>query len=160
MNKIILSLSLITLLSACGKKESAPVPEVVTGKDPLTTIIDIDSLVGTYDLIREDAGECGTSIQLNKRCEGIQLIDRETGNESFCNINLGEITTGDNRSSTNVTLEENVLKSVVLIFDERSTPPRNVKEIFTNSITLDEDGNIFKVSDLRNKKSSCLYQKR
>lgn len=160
MNKIILSLGLLTLLLACGKKDNAPDAEVVTGKDPLTTIIDIDSLVGAYDLIRTDAGECGTSIQLNKRCEGIQLIDRETGNESFCNVNLGEITSGDNRSSATVTLEANVLKSIVLIFDERSTPPGSVKEIFTNSITLDEDGNIFKVSDLRNKKSSCLYQKR
>lgn len=152
-------MSLITLLTSCGKKESAVAVQEIQGSDPITST-DVNTFVGVYDLIRMDTENCGASIQIIKLCEGLQLRSNNLGPEQFCNINKGEIRTGDNRSSTIVTLEANVLKSVVSIFDERSTPPGSVKLMFTNTLTLDGAGNLLKVSDLKSRKSRCLYQKR
>ena len=166
MKTIILILSLITLLSACGKKDNTPAPaaapgttEVVKAIEPVK-VVEAETFEGVYDLVEMETGDCDASIQLIKRCEGLQLQGNNFKHEEFCNINKGVLKTGDNRSSTNVTLEGNVLKSVVLIFDERLTPPENVKNTFTNTLTLEANGKLQKLSDLKSRKSSCHYQKR
>ena len=160
MKKMIMILSFVTLVSSCGKSNDSVVSGQVTGNGTLTTNGTIDSFEGVYDLIRMDTEDCEGSIELIKKCEGLQLRHNRLETENFCNINKGELKTGDNRSSTKVTLLDNVLKSVVLIFDERSIPAGKVKSTFTNTLTLDSEGNLLKVSDLKNRKSRCLYQKR
>jgi hypothetical protein len=159
MKKIILILSLVLLLSACGKKDNAENLSEVKGDNPIS-IGDVDSFIGAYDLIRMDTEDCGASLQIIKVCDGLQVRSNNLGNQSFCNINKGEIRTADNRSSTTNTYEDNILKSEIFIFDERSTPPGGVKEIFTNTLSIDANGNLLKLADLKTGKSSCLYQKR
>ncbi|MBY0412543.1 MAG: hypothetical protein K2Q18_00185 [Bdellovibrionales bacterium] len=157
MKNTILILSLVAMLSGCGKSENS-VTEV-RGGESLSTF-DLDSLVGSYDILRTDSDDCSASLRIVKVCDGIQVRGSNSINQSFCNINKGEIKTGDNRGATTVTLETNVLKSVSLLFDERSTPPGNVKQVSTNILTLDSEGNLLKLAELKTGKSSCLYQKR
>ncbi|MBC7428174.1 MAG: hypothetical protein H7336_06155 [Bacteriovorax sp.] len=159
MKKIILFMTLVTILSACGKKESTVAPAELKGSDPLT-VTGVESFVGDYDLIRMDTEDCGAGLQIIKLCEGVQVRNNHSAAESFCNINKGEIKTGDNRSSKNVTFEGNVIKSVALIFDERSTPPGKVKQTLISILTLEADGTLRKLSDSKAGQSSCVYQKR
>ncbi|MBC7714019.1 MAG: hypothetical protein H7177_11815 [Rhizobacter sp.] len=149
-------MSLAAILSACGKKESAATATEIKGSDPLT-VTSVDSFVGDYDLVRMDTDDCGASLQIVKLCDGVQVRNNHSASESFCNINKGEIVTGDNRSSKNVTLDGNVIKSVSLIFDERSVPPGKVKQTVISLLTLGADGSLRKFTD---GKSSCFYQKR
>lgn len=167
MKRIILILSLITLLSACGKKANTPAAAAASGTTEVVVkavepvkVVEPETFEGVYDLVEIETGDCDASIQLIKRCEGLQLQGNNFKHEEFCNINKGELKTGDNRSSTNVTLEGNVLKSVVLIFDERLTAPDNVKNTYTNTLTLEFSGKLQKLSDLKSRKSNCHYQKR
>ena len=163
MKKVILIMSLLILASSCGKKENTAAVSEATGISPIDVTIvslSLDSLEGVYDLISTDAEDCGASIQIIKRCEGVQVRNNNLRNESYCNVNKGEIKTGDNRSSTTVSLESNLLKSVVLIFDERSTPPGKVKQVLTSSLSMDENGNLLKIAESQAGKSKCLYQKR
>ena len=150
-------MSFAFLLTACGKKESSPSSPEVKGNDPLT-VFNIDSFVGNYDLINADSGDCAASMQIIKVCDGVQTRNNHLASQSFCNINKGEITTADNRTSTTVTMETNIIKSVQLIHDERSSPPGNVKQTVTNTLTIESDSNLRVVSD--SKQNNCLYQKR
>lgn len=159
MKKTILILSLATLLSACGKKESTEAVTEIKGSDPLT-VADIDSFVGVYDLVRMDSEDCAASLQIIKLCGGVQVRNNHSASLSFCNVNKGAIITGDNRSSKNVTLEANVVKLVSLVFDERSTPPGKVKQKTTDSLTLEAGGVLRKFSDSKALQSLCFYQKR
>ena len=159
MKKTILVMCLALVLSACGKKDGvAPVTEI-KGVDPIT-VMSAESFVGEYDLINMDSEDCGASLQIIKLCEGVQVRNNHSASESFCNINKGEIKTGDNRSSKNVTLEGNVIKLVALIFDERSTPPGKVKQTTVSILTLEADGTLRRLKDSTAGQSSCLYQKR
>lgn len=159
MNKLILIMSFAALLSACGKKDGGRAVTEVNGNDPISAR-DIDSFVGVYDLLTSNNEVCGASIQIVKVCDGVQVRSNTLENKSYCNINKGEIRTGDNRSSTNVTFENNILKSVSLIFNERSTPPGDVKEIITNKLSTDENGNLVKELESPKGLSSCVYEKR
>ena len=158
MNKIILFMSLAIVLSACGKKDSSQaLQQEVKVNDPLT-VFNIDSFVGNYDLINTERGDCAASMQIIKLCEGVQARNNHLASQAFCNINKGELSTADNRSSTTVTLEANVIKSIQSIYDERSTPPGNVKQVITNTLTIEGDGNLRSLSD--SKQNNCLYLKR
>lgn len=159
MKNTIMVLSLVTLISSCGKDNSTGSVTEVEGRDPISTR-DIDSFVGVYDLFRNDTDDCGGSLQIVKVCDGVQARSSSLVNQSFCNVNKGEIKTGDNRSSTTVTFEENTLTSISKIFDERSTPPGEVKQIISHSLSFDNEGNLLKRSESKNGQSSCLYQKR
>ena len=158
MNKIILIMSFAILLSACGKKDnSQALQQEIKGNDPLT-VFTIDNFIGDYDLINTESGECAASMQIIKLCDGVQARNDHLASQSFCNINKGEITTADNRTSTTVTMETNIIKSVQLIHDERSSPPGNVKQTVTNTLTIESDSNLRVLSD--SKQNNCLYQKR
>lgn len=162
MMKLILVLSVLALVSGCGSKGESSASQEVKGTDPITAgdgNITLGSLVGNYDLLRADTDNCGESIQIVERCEGVQVKNTNFRNESYCNVNKGEIRTGDNRSSITVSLSDKVLLSVAKIFDERAYPPGNVKQTFTSSISLDENGNLFKVAENAAGKTICLYQK-
>lgn len=164
MKTIILIMSLVTILSACGKKEGVAVLTEIKGSDPLNeeiggsteSTIKVDNFIGVYDLVGIDEGDCGASLQIINLCGGVQVRNNHFATESFCNINKGEVITGDNRSSKNVTMEANVIKSVSLLFDERSTPPGRVKQTLISILTLEADGTLRKLKQT----SSCLYQKR
>lgn len=158
MKKIIMILSLVTIISSCGKDEGAKSPAEVDGRDPILTG-DIDSFVGSYDLVQADSEDCGVSVQIIRACDGIQIRSTQSGNKSFCNVNKGEIITGDKRSSSNVTFEENVVKSVANIFDERSIPAGQIKEVITHTLSINAEGELLKQLESKAGISSCLYQK-
>jgi len=158
MQKIIMIMGFGVMLAACGKNnENAQPVQEINGSDPLTTF-NIDSFVGNFDLVNAENGDCAASMQIIKICEGGQARNNHLASQSFCNVNKGEVRSGDKRSSTTVTLDGKVIKSVALIFDERSVPPGRVKQVVTNTLTLEDDVHLRKVSD--SKQSNCLYQKR
>lgn len=163
MKKLFIVISLLSLVSSCGSKKTAEAAKEVKGTEPIVVtdeILTLEALEGEYDLLRADTENCGAAITIIKRCEGVQVRNSNFRHESYCNVNRGEIKTGDNRSSTTVTLEAKKLKTVSLIFDERSTPPGKVKQTFESSLSFDENGDLLKVADLSAGKTICLYKKR
>ena len=159
MKNIIMILGLTAILSACGSKGDSGSVSEVEGRDPIT-VADIESFVGIYDLVQADTDDCAASLQITRVCDGIQIRSNTSVKQSFCNVNKGEIKTGDNRSSTTVTLEENVLKSIATIFDERSVPAGSIKDVYTNVLTLVSNDQLLKEADVKTGKSRCLYEKR
>lgn len=153
---------------------------------PAAKLVDFE---GVYDLIRMDSADCGASIRIVNQCNGYMLLSNHLGPEEFCNINKGEFAFSDNndrnppnpdrnppnpdrnppnpdRNPPNpdrnppptargqkavVTQEGNLLRSVI-------TLSPNVA--FTNTLTLNNDGTLIKVSNLKSRTSRCIYQKR
>lgn len=147
MKKLALLFCMIALFTACGKNNS--VISGVSGTSVLTasnTNSALNNFEGVYDLIAMRTEDCAASIQLVRECNGLKLLSNHLGPEEFCNINRGEM-----RNATNVTLEGNVLKSVVRVAPQL---------IFTNTLTLNSDGTMTKISNLKSRESRCLYQKR
>lgn len=163
MIKPILIICSSLILSACGSKGGSPAVVSVTRpveSSEAVTVLSIDSFIGNYDLIEMGEGDCGASLQIIKLCEGVQVRNNHSASESFCNINKGEIKTGDNRSSKNVTFESNAIKSVALLFDERSIPAGQVKKTTIKILTLENGGILRKLSKSDTEDNSCIYQKR
>ncbi len=150
-------MSLGIVLSACGKNESSQASQEIKGNDPLSEF-SIESFTGNFDLISTESGECAASMQIIKVCEGVQARNNHLASHSFCHINKGELVSGDKRSATTVTFEARAIKSTSLIFDGRSSPPGRVKQVVTNTLSFEKDGNLRFASD--SKQSICLYQKR
>jgi hypothetical protein len=169
MKKIILLLSLIALAS-CGKTNKVNTGATTSTSGTSTYSVPTNAAItdfeGTYDIIRMQSNDCGASIQLVRDCDGLKLLSNNNmGAEEFCNINRGERRNQrDNFLSTTVTLEGNVLRAVTTL---RSMPgpgerqdPRDSQVNFTNTLTLNSDGTLTKISHLKSRESRCLYQKR
>ncbi len=145
---------------------------------------------GVYDLIRMDSEDCGANIRIVNQCNGYMLLSNHLGPEEFCNVNKGEYVFNSDNNDRNppnpdrnppnpdrnppnpdrnppnpdrnpppttrvqkavVTQEGNLLRSVI-------TLSQNVS--FTNTLTLNNDGTLIKVSNLKSRNSRCVYQKR
>ena len=171
MKKIILLLSLIALAS-CGKNNKVNSATPTSGTSAYsTTSAAITDFEGSYDLIRMQTQDCGASIQLVRDCDGLKLLSNNNmGAEEFCNINRGDRRNQrDNSVSTIVTLEGNVLKAVTTLRDDGRNSNRgpgmpgqigDSQVTFTNTLTLNGDGTLTKISHLKSRESRCLYQKR
>ena len=148
MKKLIIGTLAILILASCGKSNqvnTGKTPEI-KGTSPYTN--DFSKFEGNYDLITRGSDDCGASIQIVKDCEGLKLLsNNHLGAEEFCHINQGQI------KDHIVTLEGNELKSVV-------TVSNNARISFTNTLTLNNDGTMSKISNLKSRASRCLYLKR
>ena len=157
MKKNIYSLVVVTfiLMVSYGKTNTINTNATVNGVNGIntnTTLTALSSFEGNYDLIRMGSNDCGASIQLIRDCNGLMLLsNNHMGAEEFCNINRGQ-----NRNSAIVTLEGNVIKSVVSMGER----PGQFQVSYTNTLTLNSDGTLVKISNLKSRESRCLYQKR
>lgn len=150
----------------------------------------IENFAGTYDLIKMKSDDCGASIELVKECEGLILFSNHLGPEEFCHINQLDNRNNNNRennrntnwennrndnrfddhtmdprfenSNAVVTLIGNELKSVITVSaDNRNDRHRNENQvIYTNTLTLNSDGTLSKISNFKSRESRCLYLKR
>jgi hypothetical protein len=159
MKNSILIPFLIMAISSCGNSNKINSRET-SGTSGYNTYTDsLSSFEGNYDLIRMESDDCGASIQIVRDCDGLKLLSNHLGPEEFCNINKGEI------RSTIVTLRGNELKSVVNVNDNdrnRRNDPRNPSNglSFTNTLTLNSDKTLVKISNLKSRMSRCVYLKR
>ncbi len=169
MKNLILALSVLAVCASCGKSSN----KVNSGNVSETTALVPAALVnfeGNYDLIDMRTEDCGAALTITRVCNGYRLeSNNRMGAEDFCNINAeGETERNPpnpdrnppnpdrnppnpDRSVPVVTQNGNVLKSVVKISSNIS---------FTNTLTLNTDGVLVKVSDLKSRTSRCMYQKR
>ncbi|MDO9181811.1 MAG: hypothetical protein Q7U04_05355 [Bacteriovorax sp.] len=160
MKSTALILISISFLLACGKTNRINTAET-SGINNISnkSVANFSNFEGTYDLIRMDSNDCGASIQIVRDCDGLMLLSNHLGPEEFCNINKGEF------NSTIVTLSRNELKSTVNILDNGRSgrnDPRNPQGhvSFTNTLTLNSDNTLVKISNLKSRMSRCIYLKR
>lgn len=159
MKNVIMSLAFLTLLMSCGasnKVNSGAAPHVnPLQPGPLT------DFEGDYYLVenRENTFDCGVNLDIRRQCDGyILMSNNHFGPEEFCNINQsGRVDSRNNpgRSSSSdmltVTQFGNVIKSTVNVGPNR---------VYTNTLTLEGNGILTKVSRLKGRDSSCVYRKR
>lgn len=173
--KVLILISLVSLMaSSCGKSKNNVNSGTVATTSGSSTIqpaalVDFE---GVYDLVRMDSEDCGASIRIVNQCNGYMLLSNNLGPEEFCNINKGEFALGNDNNDRNpplpdrnppnpdrnpppqkalVTQEGNLLKSIITLSPAVS---------FTNTLSLNEDGRLIKVSNLKSRQSRCIYQKR
>jgi hypothetical protein len=168
MKNLLLLLSVIAVVS-CGSKNNNAVdsgsPATTSGTNSLDTTTAVvpaalANFEGNYDIVRMDSHDCGAAIRIERICNGYRLLSNTSNNaEDFCNINKGEMrfVRGDETrnppnpdSAIVVTQEANQLKSVVRISNMA----------FTNTLTLENNGVLTKVTNLKSRTSRCVFQKR
>lgn len=177
MKNLLLLLSVLAVVS-CGSKSqntvnsgsgAAGVTEtpVTTGTSGLDTPVpaNLVNFEGNYDIVRMDSSDCGAAIKIERLCNGYRLISNNSNPEDFCNVNRGEVRVNrdEGRNPPNpdrnppppdsavvVTQEANQLKSVV----------RVANMAFTNTLVLESNGILTKVSNLKSRTSRCVFLKR
>lgn len=167
MKKIILILCALAFIVSCGSKENKvnSTPSTTSGSEGLEFAA-ITTFIGEYDIIRKDSQDCSNTIRIVSDCMGLKILSNGFNPaEEFCNINRGIQRfshEGDNRTppnpdrvsngeTRNVTLTGNVL-SAELRLNERVS--------FTNTLTMNNNGILVKISNLKSRTSRCIYQKR
>lgn len=162
MKNSILALLLTMTFFSCGKSNKINSNQTSNVSGFNTYSDALASFEGNYDLIKMESDNCGASIQIVRDCDGLKLLSNHLGPEEFCNINKGEI------KSTIVTLQGNELKSVVSVVndgrdgrDGRNDPRNPQNRIsFTNTLTLNSDKTLIKISNFKSRISRCVYLKR
>lgn len=175
MKNLLLLLSAVVVIS-CGSKNNNAVDSgsaaTTSGSNSLDTTTAVvpaalANFEGNYDIVRMDSHDCGAAIRIERICNGYRLLSNTSNNaEDFCNINKGEMrfVRGDegrnppnpDRNPPNpdsaivVTQEGNQLKSIVRISNMA----------FTNTLTLENNGVLTKVTNLKSRTSRCVFQKR
>lgn len=178
MKNLLLALSIVAAVS-CGSKNNNSVDSgsVSTGSNSVNVMTsNLVDFEGSYDIVRMDTPDCGAAIRIERACNGYKLLSNITDNaEDFCNVNKGEMRVTRNPpnpdrnppnpdrnppnpdrnppnpdSAVVVTQEANELKSIVKIADLA----------FTNTLTLNPNGILTKVSNLKSRVSRCVFQKR
>jgi hypothetical protein len=147
--------------TSCGKSNKVNTNAEISATSGLNLYSTaLTNFEGNYDLIKMGSEDCGASVRIVRDCEGLKLLSNHLGPEEFCNINKGEI------KSTTVTLQGNELKSVLNVFDNDQSDgridPRNSQNriSFTNTLTLNSDRTLVKISHLKSRTSRCVYLKR
>ena len=109
---------------------------------------------GSYDLVGDQqVGNCPASINIIRECDGYILSSNNTNqNEDFCNVNVDRRPPSpDGNKVVVVTQEGNQLTAVVKID----------KNVYTNSLTLDDSVYLTKVTDYKSHDSvRCYFEKR
>jgi hypothetical protein len=189
MKALLMATTIALMVSSCGKSNGVSSGSSNSGINNLGTArISLGKTVefeGVYDLIKIEDGNCGASIRIIKECGGYRVLSNHTTKaEDFCNISRNtqpaptsvnpppdrdshtpppdrdSLTPPPDRDNLNpppdrdgqlvVTQEGNLLRSVIK-FGAR---------IFSNTLTLNENGILTKVSVLKTRKNSCVFQKR
>jgi hypothetical protein len=175
MKNLLLLLSVLAVVS-CGSKTQntvnsgagTPASTGTTGTNGLDTPPVPANLVnfeGNYDIVRMDSSDCGAAIRIERLCNGYRLLSNNSNPEDFCNVNRGEMRlNGNDRNPPNpdrnppppdsgavvVTQEANQLRSVV----------RVANMAFTNTLVLESNGVLTKMSNLKGRQSRCVFLKR
>lgn len=172
MKKIFIILCLSALAVSCGSKgNKVNSTATVSGSEGLE-IGALTNFTGEYDILRKDSPDCSNSIRIVSECSGLKILSNGfNAAEEFCNINKGAFRANrgdiDDRNPPNpdrnppnpdnngemktVTLEGNVLRSELRI---------SPRVAFTNTLTMNDNGVLVKVSNLKSRNSRCVYQKR
>ena len=163
--KNLLLLSCIFFVFSCGSKNNnqvnsgnqAPLP-LPTGPSiesieisPVQAVVDFE---GSYDIRDQLSDECPSRIRIIRECDGYILQNNSDINadENFCNMNTDrKYSSLVPNKSVVVTQEDNQLKAVVTIGNN----------IYTNSITLEDNTYLTKETDYKSRNSvRCFYEKR
>lgn len=148
MKKTTLFLILLSTLVSCGKANKVNTGETNVASGVHSYTNGINQFEGNYDLIKMGSDDCGASIRIVKDCEGLMVLSNNHDRpEEFCHINKGKF------KSTTVTLTGNELKAMTEVSAEKAI-------IFTNTLTLNSDNTLYKISNLKSRKSRCVYLKR
>jgi hypothetical protein len=159
MKTLLIVLSLMTVATACGKSSNKVSSSAEGNNIGISNPITAVNFVGVYDLVRSDTPDCGASVRIVSECGGYRLHSNHTMRpEEFCNItnaphqnNPGNISPPPDRDGKVVVLEGNQLKSI-----HRVGPNR----VFTSTLTLNANGVLVKVSDLKSRQSRCVFETR
>ena len=172
MRNLFLIFCLSTLFVACGKSSNkVNSGSEATGTNAITPKVEtLANFAGNYYLIDMRTNDCGAAIVITRVCNGYRVeSNNRFGAEDFCNVNLNGDTDRNppnpdrnppnpDRNPPNpdtnppvVTQKGNVLTSTI-----RLSP----SVVFTSSLTLNDNGVLVKISDLKSRKSRCMYQKR
>ncbi|MEA9356298.1 hypothetical protein SHI21_08800 [Bacteriovorax sp. PP10] len=176
MKNLLLLLSVLAVVS-CGSKTQNTVNSGsgaaggtgttgTTGTNGLDTPApaNLVNFEGNYDIVRMDSSDCGAAIRIERLCNGYRLLSNNSNPEDFCNVNRGEMRlNGNDRNPPNpdrnppppdsavvVTQEANQLRSVV----------RVANMAFTNTLVLESNGVLTKMSNLKGRQSRCVFLKR
>jgi hypothetical protein len=169
MKNLLLLLSVVALIS-CGSKNNNAVDSgtVTTGTNGLDTgvVSNLVNFEGEYYTINQGNPDCGAIVAIERACNGYRFHSNVSSNaEDFCNVNKGEmrITRDEGRNPPNpdrnppnpdsavvVTQQANLLRATVRIANRS----------FTNTMTLDNNGILTKVTDLKGRSSRCVFKKR
>lgn len=166
MKNLLLLLSVVAVVS-CGSKNNNAVNSgtASAGSNGFNASpANMVNFEGTYDIVRMDSNDCGAAIIIERVCNGYRLLSNiSNGAEDFCNVNKGEMRLNYDRNPPNpdrnppppdsaviVTQEANQLRSIV----------RVANMAFTNTLVLENNGILTKVSNLKSRVSRCVFQKR
>jgi hypothetical protein len=162
-----MTLASLTFVS-CGKKSENAVSSTVgeaTGTNDISTN-DWINFAGDYFILPEASNlNCQASIQIVSECNGLLLLSSEIGPEEFCNINQVPSRNPregdrDNRRPPNIDVK-NEMAIVTQIGNEIKSVLRiNERLFYTNTITLNTNGVLTKISNLKSRTSRCNYLKR
>lgn len=170
MKNLLLLLSVVAVVS-CGSKNNNAVD---SGKGTTNTsgnnAVVPSALVnfeGNYDIVRMDTSDCGSAIRIEQACNGYRLLSNITNNaEDFCNVNKGAMSVnGDqDRNPPNPDRNPPNPDSPAMVVTQEANQLRSVVRVanmdFTNTLTLDNNGILTKVSNLKSRVSRCVFQKR
>ncbi|MBC7715110.1 MAG: hypothetical protein H7177_17325 [Rhizobacter sp.] len=170
MKKMFIILCFATFAVSCGKKSNNvnSATDTISGSNGLG--LSTDALVnfpGEYEIVSMSSSACSATLRIENFCNGgVRVLTLGyNAPEEFCNINRGEFRTADrdprnpgrnppnpdrNQEIQNVTMNGNQVTSTLKISDHIS---------FTNTMILESNGRLTKVSDLKSRKSTCVYRK-
>lgn len=172
MKNLLLLLSLFAVVS-CGSKNNNQVnsgsAKPTSGTDGLEvnppTPSSVVNFEGSYDIRRDAPNDnCPASINITRGCNGYILSSNTNQKEDFCNINKGARNLDrnppnpdrnppnpDGSRNVEVTQQANQLRAVVRIG----------QNVYTNSLTLDNNTYLTKVTDYKSKSNArCFFEKR
>lgn len=162
MKNLLLVLSVVAVVSSCGKQNNVNSGDTA-GNNGLVAS-NVVNFEGNYDIVKMSSYDCGASLTIVKECNGYIVRNNVSRNaEDFCNVNKGEQRLGSNDRNPPppdrippspdgvvVTQQANELKSVVRVGNMA----------FTNTLTLESNGQLRKISNLKSRNIQCIFQKR
>lgn len=171
MKNLLLLLSVVAVVS-CGSKNNNSVDSgsvANTGTNSLDTGVIPSNLVnfeGEYYTVNQGNPDCGSLVAIERACNGYRFHSNVSNNaEDFCNVNKGEmrINREEGRNPPNPDRNPPNPDSAVVVTQQANQLRATVRianRSFTNTMTLEGNGILTKVTDLKSRSSRCVFQKR
>ena len=168
MKKIFILICLSALAVSCGSKNNTvnSASPNASGSEGLEIGALTANFTGEYDILRKDSQDCSNTIRIVSECNGLRIVSNGfNAPEEFCNINRGaQRSTRNNGHNSNPPLpdrDNGEIQIVTLNGNTVSSELRiNERISFTNSLTMNPNGVLVKISNLKSRTSRCIYQKR